>query len=295
MTRMQCGLRDFSASELAHILVIYQGHQARDGATYLPGRSCVALLDPFSLRETPAELSTDEAQGEIRGHAQPPRTPTLAYPQPPQQQIKYGAAHPLQRVCGNPGLGPFSLHETDPKNAQTTSTAKYRSTQPPKTPTRTLYDNETSTAPHTRFSGCVAILGQAQGQTRECAAPQTARPSSTRNLHDESNTVPDARFGGCLAQLGSFSLHQTRQGQNTGTRAATQDPNLRLPMIYMNQTRCHTPAEAGLPSLQHMKPYCREPKSANPPGSPARKTLSSPPPHQAPSKTPPTKTQHENP
>ncbi|KAF9503273.1 hypothetical protein BS47DRAFT_1369660 [Hydnum rufescens UP504] len=267
-------------------------------------------------------------------------TPTLAYPQPHNDESSM-ALHTHFGGCVAI-LGPFSLHETNPKNAQTTSTAKYGSAQPPKTPTRTLYDNETSTAPHTCFGG------PGSGPNTGVCSPQTAQPSSTCNLHDdESNTVPDARFSGCLARLGSFSLHQTRQGQNTGARAATQDPNLQLPTIYMNQTRCHTPAEvaqalsawppnttinqtsyhtptsagvitSGLPSLtlsesqdptrgpspqtpttdmtmdktwhhtpaaaatnaqkeqqsllffQHMKPYCREPKSTNPPGSPAR-------------------------
>ncbi|KAF9506335.1 hypothetical protein BS47DRAFT_1367444 [Hydnum rufescens UP504] len=129
------------------MLVIYRGHQARDGATYPPGRGCVALLDPFSSAK-----------------------PQPNYPQM-RPRVKYGGArsHPgLQPSCIlNPhndesstalhtrqsSLGPFSLRETDLKNAQTTSTTKYGSTQPPKTPTHTLYDNETSTVPHTRFGG----------------------------------------------------------------------------------------------------------------------------------------------
>ncbi|KAF9508992.1 hypothetical protein BS47DRAFT_1365594 [Hydnum rufescens UP504] len=217
------------------------------------------ILDPFSLRETPAELSTDEAQGEIRGRAQPPRTPTLTYPQPPQQQIKYGAAHPLQQVCGNPGSGPFSLRETDLKNAQTTSTAKYGSAQPPKTPTRTLYDNETSTAPHTRFGGDLhyVIPDPTNAQARLRAKHRSAQPPRPPNPQVPATYMTTNQIR-CQtpALAGSFSLHQTRQGRNMGAHAATQDPNLRLPTIYMNQTWCHTPTEAGvvvsgLPSLQN--------------------------------------------
>ncbi|KAF9518837.1 hypothetical protein BS47DRAFT_1358690 [Hydnum rufescens UP504] len=170
------------------------------------GRGCVALLDPFSLCETPAELSTDEAQGEIRGRTQPPRTPTLVYPQPPQRRIKYGAAHLLRRVCGNLDLGPFSLRETDPKNAQTASTTKYGSAQPPKTPTRTLYDNKTSTAPHTRRSG---------------------------DLH---YMIPDPTNAQARLRAKHGSVQPPRP----------PDPQVSATYTTTNQIRCQTPASAGV-------------------------------------------------
>ncbi|KAF9508759.1 hypothetical protein BS47DRAFT_1365750 [Hydnum rufescens UP504] len=168
------------------MLVIYRGHQARDGATYPPGCGCVALLDPFSSAK-----------------------PQPNYPQM-RPRVKYGGArsHPgLQPSCIlNPHndesstalhtcfggcvaiLGPFSLRETDPKNAQTTSTAKYGSAQLPKTPTRTLYDNKTSTVPHTRFGGDLHYV----------IPDPTNAQARLRAKHR------NARFGGCLARLGEL-------------------------------------------------------------------------------------------
>ncbi|KAF9504537.1 hypothetical protein BS47DRAFT_1368709 [Hydnum rufescens UP504] len=170
----------------------------------------------FLLRETPAELSTDEAQGEIQGHTQPPMTPTSRILNPHNDESSMA----LHTRFGS--LGPFSLRETNPKNAQTTSTVKYGSAQPPR--------------------------------------PQLAPYMTTKQVQRHTPASADARFGGCLARLGSFSLHQTRQGQNTGARAATQDPNLQLPTIYMNQTRCHTPAEAARHLMRSPSPECPAPK-----------------------------------
>ncbi|KAF9503883.1 hypothetical protein BS47DRAFT_1369210, partial [Hydnum rufescens UP504] len=78
--------------------------QNKYGATHPPKRV-------FSLRETPIQRIRGQGPGEIRACAQPPRTSTLAYPQPLQQQIKYGAT-PTSVL--SPSAKP------NPENAQTT-------------------------------------------------------------------------------------------------------------------------------------------------------------------------------
>ncbi|KAF9505379.1 hypothetical protein BS47DRAFT_1368102 [Hydnum rufescens UP504] len=331
------------------MLVIYRGHQARDSATYPPGRGCVALLDPFSSAKPQPnypQMRPRAKYGGARSHPglQPSRILN------PHNNESSKALHTRFGGCVAI-LGPFSLCETDPKNAQTTSTAKYRSTQPPKTPTRTLYDNETSMVPHTCFGRDLhyVIPDPTNAQARLRAKHGSAQPPRPPDPQVSATymTMNQIRCQ-TPASAGSFSLHQTRQGRNTGPfpsprksppdgdttnpqhniSCAAQARSARPPNTMINQTLYHTPTSAGvitsgLPSLcettrqtspsqnddihshpepclrakaclraqsqtpttdttmdktwhhtrcggQHMKPHHREPKSANPPGSPTR-------------------------
>ncbi|KAF9504964.1 hypothetical protein BS47DRAFT_1368414 [Hydnum rufescens UP504] len=208
-------------------------------------RACTATQDPktqlsATYRMTPATPAS--AGVVILGFLPPPNSPSEEHTD--KAWVKYGG------TCSHPGPQPlhipnpyndesstalhtrfggsFSLCETDPKNTQTTSTAKYGSAQPPKTPTRTLYDNETSMAPHLLRRGhplCDTqpnkCTGQAQGQTQErplwrvfgtirfflpppnptrlkygrACSHSRPQPLTPHNLY-ESNTVPHTRFGG---------------------------------------------------------------------------------------------------
>ncbi|KAF9507132.1 hypothetical protein BS47DRAFT_1366880 [Hydnum rufescens UP504] len=227
---------------------------------------CVALLDPFSLRETPVELC---AKGEIWGCAQPPKTSTFAYPQPLQQRIKYGATptlvlspsakpdlenaqtmhHEIQEFSHS--VKPPSRESADKARVKYGRVRSHPGPQPSCIPNP--YNDESSTAPHPlRFF--LPLRNPTRRMHRQCTTkhrsaqppktPTLEYPQPIRRRNKYGATHPLWRVCGTVLVSSSYGLWaildfltlqnpcpknpRTRPRRNTGMRAATQDPNSRL-------------------------------------------------------------------
>ncbi|KAF9520901.1 hypothetical protein BS47DRAFT_1357275 [Hydnum rufescens UP504] len=209
---------------------------------------CVALLDPFSLRETPVELC---AEGEIRGCAQPPKTSTFAYPQPLQRRIKYGATptsvlspsakpdpenaqtmhheiqdatHPPKRVCGNIRFShstkPPSKESADKARAKYGRARSHPGPQPSRIPNP--YNDESSTAPHP--------LRQRTTKHR------SAQPPKTPTLEYPQPIRRRNKYGATHPLQWIFSLRKTPvqriHGQGPGEIQACAQPPKTLTLDY---------------------------------------------------------------
>ncbi|KAF9514190.1 hypothetical protein BS47DRAFT_1361859 [Hydnum rufescens UP504] len=212
---------------------------------HTPRGRCVALLGPFSLRETPPEECTDRAQG-IQGFTQPFKTPMVNYPQ----------------------------HATNQTQCHTPTLAATR--------TLILRNNKLNAGPHTRSGSTQRAAVAALWVSPRCTKPHPTRTQdekwtwvATRNpIQEPSARTPTSYTTmdeiwyhtppvGCL-----FSHYETppkastdeAQGENRA-RTATQRPHPQAPI-----TGCVV--MAGLP-LMHETP--QEPKMKNgraqPPGT----------------------------
>ncbi|KAF9508175.1 hypothetical protein BS47DRAFT_1366171 [Hydnum rufescens UP504] len=107
----------------------------------------------------------------------PNHTPAEAGLFPPRRPTRRGHRVPYTRFGGCVVLVGTFYHATpDPTNAQIRPRAKHgpRSHPYPRSSTsHNIYEDETNTAPHTRFGGCVAILGisTARYPTRQMHRP----------------------------------------------------------------------------------------------------------------------------
>ncbi|KAF9504891.1 hypothetical protein BS47DRAFT_1368472 [Hydnum rufescens UP504] len=107
----------------------------------------------------------------------PNHTPAKAGLFPPRRPTRRGHRVPYTRFGGCVVLvGTFYRATPDPTNAQIRPRAKHdhAATHTPRSSTsRNIYEDETNTAPHTRFGGCVAILGisTARYPTRQMHRP----------------------------------------------------------------------------------------------------------------------------
>ncbi|KAF9504122.1 hypothetical protein BS47DRAFT_1369016 [Hydnum rufescens UP504] len=107
------------------------------------------------------------------------------------------AGHHIPALAGTS----TSRYHTRRMNRQAQGETRQHMQPPPTALTiRNICANEANAVPHTRFSGCVALLDRAQGETQEHAQP----PKSPLDYHhlyaDETNTVPHTHFSGLPAK-----------------------------------------------------------------------------------------------
>ncbi|KAF9515491.1 hypothetical protein BS47DRAFT_1360939 [Hydnum rufescens UP504] len=175
---------------------------------------CVALLDPFSLRETPVELCT---KGEIRGRAQPPKTSTFAYPQPLQRRIKYGATPTLV-------LSPSA--KPDPENAQTMhhEIQECAATQDPDSRVPTTHTTTKRVRRHTpTLVGFLTPRNPHPKNPRTRPGRNTGVRTATQDLNPRVSPTPTTtnqvrrhtHFGGCIRQR--TTKHRSAQPPKTPT------------------------------------------------------------------------------
>ncbi|KAF9506770.1 hypothetical protein BS47DRAFT_1367127 [Hydnum rufescens UP504] len=227
---------------------------------------CVALLGPFSLRETLPEECTDRTLGEIWWRAQPLKTPT---------------------VCGN--IRYIHCTISNPIDAQAGSRMRHGTAQPPIPPNprfSAMYTRTKQIWHHTPAeAGVWQYQGVPQCQKSSPAAllvllllspsvkpnlnnaqttptmkygsaqpPKTQTPLTIRKKHDDaSNMVPHTRRSGCVA------ISYQAQGK-TQQHAATQTLTLDYPHLT-KQIQCHTPASVAPLSL-HEPPSDEWPEKA---------------------------------
>ncbi|KAF9509150.1 hypothetical protein BS47DRAFT_1365483 [Hydnum rufescens UP504] len=186
-----------------------------------PGR-CVALLGPFSLHETPPKECTNGTLGEIRwwhSHSRPQRSYIRNI-----RRNKYSATHPPKQV--------HSLRDIRPNRCTgwvQDETQDHAATHTPQPSIFcNIYEDETNTAPHTCFGGCVAISDNAHREIQERAATQ-----DPNTLDYPQNTQRHLKYGATHPLQQVPPLCNTRPDQCTDqaqgeTRqcAATPDPRL---------------------------------------------------------------------
>ncbi|KAF9504972.1 hypothetical protein BS47DRAFT_1368418 [Hydnum rufescens UP504] len=173
----------------------HPGPKTQLSTTYRMTPATPALAGFLPLPNSPSEEHTDKARVKYGGTCSHPGPQPLCIPNPYNDESST-ALHTCFGGCVAI-LGPFSLCETNPKNAQTTSTTKYGSAQPPKTPTRTLYDNKTSTAPHTHFGGDLhyVIPDLTNAQARLRAKHRSAQPPDCPTLKYPQPTRRQIKYG----------------------------------------------------------------------------------------------------
>ncbi|KAF9506687.1 hypothetical protein BS47DRAFT_1367199 [Hydnum rufescens UP504] len=147
--------------------------------------------------------------------AQPPKTPTLECPQPIRQQNKYGATHPPKRVCGNIRFShsakPPSKESMDKARAKYGHVRSHPGPQPSRIPNP--YNDESSTAPHTHFGGCIRFFLPLRNPTRRMHRQRTtkhrsAQPPKTPTLEYPQPIRRRNKYGATTCQSG-FS-HSTK-------------------------------------------------------------------------------------
>ncbi|KAF9510255.1 hypothetical protein BS47DRAFT_1364655 [Hydnum rufescens UP504] len=164
----------------------------------------------------PARTNDDDYWGEIHKCAQPHKTPMIDYPPPIKRGLKYGATHPLKRVCGNIRLF-LPPRNPAPIKAETMSMAKYRACSHPDPNPRVSIQH-----PHTRFGGCVVTSGpfpkRKPAQQRHARALNTkfdVQPPKPQVL----NMTMDLISYHTPATAGVLSIYETpRQEQSQGPR-----------------------------------------------------------------------------
>ncbi|KAF9510314.1 hypothetical protein BS47DRAFT_1364614 [Hydnum rufescens UP504] len=209
-----------------------------------------------SLRDIRPNRCTGRVQDETQGPRSHPYPPTLNFPRCIRGQNKYGATHPLKRVCGNIRLSPSA--KPDPNNAQTTPTAKYGSAQPPKTRTpstiRKIHDDASNMVPHTRFGGYLhcAIPNLTNAQIRPRAKHSSVQPPRPPTL-DYPHLTKQIRHH-TSAEAAPLSLRETPSDEWPEKAYSEiwsvqpirpQPPSLENYNTTTNQI-CHTPASAGV-------------------------------------------------
>ncbi|KAF9515492.1 hypothetical protein BS47DRAFT_1360940 [Hydnum rufescens UP504] len=178
---------------------------------------CVALLDPFSLRETPVELC---AEGEIQGACAATQDLNLRVSSTPtttnqvRRHTHFGGcirAAPAALLALLMVLSPSA--KPDPENAQTM---------------------------HHEIQECAAT------QDPDSRVPTTH--TTTKRVWRHTPTLA----GFLTPQNPHPKNPRTRLGRNTGVRAATQDLNPRVSPTptTTNQVRCHTPTSVLSPSAK---------------------------------------------
>ncbi|KAF9509103.1 hypothetical protein BS47DRAFT_1365502 [Hydnum rufescens UP504] len=254
-------------------------------------RAALAALLVFSLHETPIRSMHQQCLGEIRVCVQPPKTPTLDYPQPIQRDLKYGATHPLQwsrfflppRNCpeectdnthheiwecaaaqdlnprpsasytmtvGVATLCSFSLHETDPKNAQTMTMGVHTRPRPPDIQISTTHTTMKQVQHHTPTSVFPFVKPTSDKRTDKAQVKCAHVRSHTRSHHstignqynDETYPAPHTRFSSKCTDptQGKLWEHTAAQDPLTFDSPHTtcllqQDPTTQYPTRQMHK------------------------------------------------------------
>ncbi|KAF9507549.1 hypothetical protein BS47DRAFT_1366549 [Hydnum rufescens UP504] len=225
-----------------------------------PASAGVVILDFLPPPNSPSKEHTDKAWAKYRGACSHPGPQPLRIPNPyNDNQVRHctPASAGVWQSWSRFFLPLFEEHTDNIHHEIRERTAA-------QTPTCNLYDNETRTAPHTRFGGDLhaAISDPMNAPTRRRAKRRSAqlpRPPTFDypqcNLYDyATNTVPHTR-----------RKYTDNAHPEIRERAATQDPNPRPSASYRmtDQIRCHTPTEAGVWQYYVLSPYVKpHPKPA---------------------------------
>ncbi|KAF9519577.1 hypothetical protein BS47DRAFT_1358160 [Hydnum rufescens UP504] len=215
-----------------------------------PASAGVVILDFLPPPNSPSEEHTDKARAKYGGARSHPGPQPLRIPNPYNDESST-ALHTHFGGCVAI-LGSFSLRS---KNAQTTSTTKYRERTAAQTPTRNLYDNETRTAPHTRFGGDLhaAISDPTNALTRCRAKRRSAQLPRPRLLIIRNAIYMTTQQIWCHTPAEVDNAHpEIRE------RAAAQDPNPRPSASYTTRIKynaTHPPKRVLSPCAKpHPKP-----------------------------------------
>ncbi|KAF9508352.1 hypothetical protein BS47DRAFT_1366044 [Hydnum rufescens UP504] len=124
--------------------------------------------------------------------------------------------------------GTFYCVISNPTNAQIRPRAKHRTMQPPIPPIldfRNIYEDKTNMAPHTRFGGCVAILGIS---TAQYPTQQMHRPGPKQNTGLRHPPYPQPLiFCNNETQNKYGTTHPPKQGYHTIDTAHDVPPPLK--------------------------------------------------------------------
>ncbi|KAF9510772.1 hypothetical protein BS47DRAFT_1364293 [Hydnum rufescens UP504] len=204
------------------------GMDSHVGPKFLGHRIALDRQTHMNPPPAPARTDDDDYRGEIRECAQPRETPMIDYLPPIKRGLKYGATHPLKRVCGNIRLF-LPPRNPAPIKAETMPMAKYgvRSHPDPNPRVSASYNMTTNQIqhPHTRFGGCVVTSGpfpkRKPAQQRHARALNTkfdAQLPKPRVL----NTMMDLISYHTPTAAGVLSIYETpRQEQSQGPRRNT--------------------------------------------------------------------------
>ncbi|KAF9520902.1 hypothetical protein BS47DRAFT_1357276 [Hydnum rufescens UP504] len=210
---------------------------------------CVALLDPFSLRETPVELC---AEGEIRGARSHPR------PQP-SRILNPTTTNQVRRHTHFGGCIRFFLPPRNPiRRMHRQCTTKYRSAQPPKTPTlecpQPIRRRNEYGATHPLWRVFLTLRNPHPKNPRTRLGRNTGVCAATQDLNPRVSPTPtmtnQVRRHTPTSVLSPSTKPNPENAQTTHHEtqecAATQDPDSRVPTTHTmaKQVRCHTPTSA---------------------------------------------------
>ncbi|KAF9507552.1 hypothetical protein BS47DRAFT_1366552 [Hydnum rufescens UP504] len=162
---------------------------------HTPAEAGVWQYQAFSLCETQPEQCTDNTHREIWERAATQDPNTLDYLQNTRRRLKYGATHPLRRVCGN--IMYLHCAIPDPTNAQIRPRAKHGSAQPPRPPTLDYPHLTKQIRHHTPASAAPLSLREtpsdewpekAYSEIRS-AQPIRPQPPSLKNYNPMTNQI----------------------------------------------------------------------------------------------------------